>query len=185
MVKCESLRIHMFRITHTGKSVNFPVTKNDLSPDINKLNSCPFSLCQKKHPTGCQFVCINDTHVLNQKHTLVRTGTYNIIHFYQNVKGNVFTQFCWGVQIRGGGSKSANGFGRGGEGSISTSGFGPGVPYPLADLDRRVQIQDPNPLGHQDDVSSHLKYHQLSSKILDYKLILFRSGHFDHDMEKI
>ena len=26
MVKCESLRINMFRITHTGKSVNFPVT---------------------------------------------------------------------------------------------------------------------------------------------------------------
>ena len=131
MVKCESLRIHMFRITHTGKSVNFPVTKNDLSPDINKLNSCPFSLCQKKHPTGCQFVCINDTHVLNQKHTLVRTGTYNIIHFYQNVKGNVFTQFCWGVQIRGGGSKSANGFGRGG-------GRGP---YPPADLDRGFHIR--------------------------------------------
>ena len=27
MVKCESLRINMFRITLTGKSVNFPVTK--------------------------------------------------------------------------------------------------------------------------------------------------------------
>ena len=26
MVICESLRINMFRITHTGKSVNFPVT---------------------------------------------------------------------------------------------------------------------------------------------------------------
>ena len=26
MVKCESLRINMYRITHTGKSVNFPVT---------------------------------------------------------------------------------------------------------------------------------------------------------------
>ena len=26
MVKCESLRINMFRITHTGKSENFPVT---------------------------------------------------------------------------------------------------------------------------------------------------------------
>ena len=26
MVKCESLRINMFRITHTGKSVNFPAT---------------------------------------------------------------------------------------------------------------------------------------------------------------
>ena len=25
---------------------------------------------------------------------------------------------------------------------------------------------------------------QLSSEILDYKLILFRSGQFDHDMEK-
>ena len=28
MVKCESLRINMFRITHTGKSVNFPVTRH-------------------------------------------------------------------------------------------------------------------------------------------------------------
>ena len=27
MVKCESLRINLFRITHTGKSVNFPVTQ--------------------------------------------------------------------------------------------------------------------------------------------------------------
>ena len=26
MVKCKSLRINMLRITHTGKSVNFPVT---------------------------------------------------------------------------------------------------------------------------------------------------------------
>ena len=31
MVKCESLRINMFRITHTGKSVNFPVTPDDLT----------------------------------------------------------------------------------------------------------------------------------------------------------
>ena len=28
MVKCESLRINMFRVTHTGKSVDFPVTIN-------------------------------------------------------------------------------------------------------------------------------------------------------------
>ena len=26
MVKCESLRMNMFRITRTGKSMNFPVT---------------------------------------------------------------------------------------------------------------------------------------------------------------
>ena len=60
-----------------------------------------------------------------------------------------------------GGSKSAEG------GSKSASGFG-----------------GPNPLGHRDDVSSYLKYYQLSSEILDYQLILFRSGHFDHIMEK-
>ena len=42
----------------------------------------------------------------------------------------------------------------------------------------------PYPLLHRDDISRHLKYYQLSSEILDYKLILFRSGHFDHDMEK-
>ena len=29
MVNCESLRINMFRITHTGKSVNFPVTTSN------------------------------------------------------------------------------------------------------------------------------------------------------------
>ena len=27
IVKCESLRINMFRITHTEKSVNLPVTR--------------------------------------------------------------------------------------------------------------------------------------------------------------
>ena len=58
-----------------------------------------------------------------------------------------------------GGSKSAKG------GSISAGG--------------------PNPLWHGDDVSSYLKYYQLSSEILDYKLILFRSGHFDHNVEKM
>ena len=26
MVKCESLRLNMYRITHTGKSMNFPIT---------------------------------------------------------------------------------------------------------------------------------------------------------------
>ena len=85
-----------------------------------------------------------------------------------------------------GGSKSAGG-GRQirqriwtGE-SIYASVFGPGGPYPPTDLDR----WGPNPPGHRDDVSSQLKYFQLSSEILDYKLILFRSGHFDHDiMEK-
>ena len=34
MVKCESLRMNMYRITHTGKSMNFPVTK-----DSNKTSS--------------------------------------------------------------------------------------------------------------------------------------------------
>ena len=36
----------------------------------------------------------------------------------------------------------------------------------------------------RDDISSYLKYYQLSSEILDYKLMLFRSGQFDHDIEK-
>ena len=30
MVKCKSLRINMFRITHTGKSMNFPVTESSM-----------------------------------------------------------------------------------------------------------------------------------------------------------
>ena len=63
-----------------------------------------------------------------------------------------------------------------------------GGPYPLADLDREGGSKSagcPNPLWHRDDVSSHLKYYQLFREILEYKLILFRSGHFDHDMEKI
>ena len=45
--------------------------------------------------------------------------------------------FVGGVQIRGGGS-------------ISLSGFEPGGPYPLADLDRGIQILwGLNPLGHR------------------------------------
>ena len=75
--------------------------------------------------------------------------------------------FVWG-------SKSANGFGPGG--SISPSGFGPGGP----NLGGSKSAWTP-----RDDVSSYLKYYQLSSEILDYKIILFRSGQFDrHDMEK-
>ena len=38
---------------------------------------------------------------------------------------------------------------------------------------------------YRDVVSSHLKYYQLSSEILEYKLNLFWSGHFGPDMEKI
>ena len=61
--------------------------------------------------SSCQFVCIGDTHILNSKHTLVRTEILSIISFYENVKDDVFTQFCWGVHIRlriwTGGSKSA------------------------------------------------------------------------------
>ena len=37
MVKCESLRINMFRITHTGKSVNFPVTISNTDLVAKKL----------------------------------------------------------------------------------------------------------------------------------------------------
>ena len=59
-----------------------------------------------------------------------------------------------------------------GRGFISACGFGGGGVGVQIHCDR-------------DDVSSHLKYYQLSSEILEYKLILFRSGHFDHDMEKI
>ena len=36
-----------------------------------------------------------------------------------------------------------------------------------------------------DGVSSYLKYYHLSSKILEYELILFRSGHFDLEMGKL
>ena len=57
----------------------------------------------------------------------------------------------------------------GGGGSISARGFEPGG----------VQIR-----CDRENISIHLKYYQLSSEILEYKLILFRSGHFDHDMEK-
>ena len=43
----------------------------------------------------------------------------------------------------------------------------------------------PNALWHRDDVTSSLKYYQLTSEILDYKLILYGSGYFDHNMEKM
>ena len=67
---------------------------------------------------------------------------------------------------------------------VGGSKSGEGGPYPLTDLNRGLNLGGPNPLGHRDDVSSCLKYYQLSSEILDYQLILFRSGHFDHNMEK-
>ena len=37
----------------------------------------------------------------------------------------------------------------------------------------------------RDDVSSHLKYYQLSSEIFEFKLTLFSSGQLGPDMEKI
>ena len=40
-------------------------------------------------------------------------------------------------------------------------------------------------LEDRDDVSSHLKYYQLSSEIFEYKLSLFWSGHLGADTEKI
>ena len=36
IVKCESLRINMYRITHTGKSVNFPVTTHKEERSVYK-----------------------------------------------------------------------------------------------------------------------------------------------------
>ena len=58
--------------------------------------------------------------------------------------------FVWG-------SKSASGFGPGG--SISPSGFGPGGPNLGGSKSAWTS---------RDDVSSYLKYYQLSSEILDY-----------------
>ena len=48
MVKCESLRINMFRITHTGKSVNFPVT----ILKQNNLTAGPVSLVESLRNDG-------------------------------------------------------------------------------------------------------------------------------------
>ena len=41
MVKCESLRINMFRITHTGKSVNFPVLQDLIIQEMPLTNFDP------------------------------------------------------------------------------------------------------------------------------------------------
>ena len=128
----------MFLIESSGVQLLRKRFKNDLSPNI-KLNACPFSLGQKKHPMGHFRLPVR----MHWQYACFELKAYFSI---KNVKDDVFTQFCWGVQIRAGGQ---------------------------------------NPLGHRDDISSHLKYYHLSSEILDYKLILFRSGHFDHDiMEK-
>ena len=40
-------------------------------------------------------------------------------------------------------------------------------------------------LESRDDVSSHLKYYQLSGEIREYKLSLFWFGHLGPDMEQI
>ena len=46
MVKCESLRMNMYRITHTGKSMNFPVTLACSSEHISFFQKpCLSSLC--------------------------------------------------------------------------------------------------------------------------------------------
>ena len=84
--------------------------------------------------------------------------------------------FVWGY-------KSTSGFGLGG--FISPSGFGPGSIFAGGFGPGGPNLAGSKSAGTpRDDVSSYLKYYQLSSEILDYKLILFRSGQFDHDMEK-
>ena len=55
MVKCKSLRINMLRITHTGKSVNFPVTEYWCYLENMRANSQ-----RKEYPCkiqNAQFVC--------------------------------------------------------------------------------------------------------------------------------
>ena len=44
MVKCKSLRMNMYRITHTGKSTNFPVTSNPVSEFTMTVRHSPTSL---------------------------------------------------------------------------------------------------------------------------------------------
>ena len=73
--------------------------------------------------------------------------------------------------LRGNFSRGGPNLRRGG--SISPSGFGLGGPNP-----REVQFRCDT------ETTNYLKYYQLTSEILDYKLILFGSGHFDHNMEK-
>ena len=107
------------------------------------------------------FTFIEECCVVIEKNTdkkLANRISYQIWH-KRCLKG----KFVRGVQICEGGSISASGFGPGG--SKSTGG--------------------PNPLWHRDDVTSSLKYYQLTSEILDYKLILFGSGYFDHNMDKM
>ena len=43
MVKCKSLRINMFLITHTGKSVNFPVTQDSIRDAYDAFHPEPTS----------------------------------------------------------------------------------------------------------------------------------------------
>ena len=68
-----------------------------------------------------------------------------------------------------------------------------GGPYPLADLDwgsifaSRFGSGGPNLAGSKSAGTPGRRielFEAPSSEFLDYKLILFRSGQFDHDMEK-
>ena len=65
MVKCESLRMNMYRITHTGKSMNFPVTlfRSMSEPDkkiqkemTNAAGRIKLSIYKEKVPIYCVFV---------------------------------------------------------------------------------------------------------------------------------
>ena len=50
MVKCKSLRINMLRITHTGKSMNFPVTGLNFKVSYFPDNFVIFKLVMKRLP---------------------------------------------------------------------------------------------------------------------------------------
>ena len=53
MIKCESLRINMYRITRTGKSVNFPVTTSfELDAWEGLAEGAPNSFFEVQHYLG-------------------------------------------------------------------------------------------------------------------------------------
>ena len=85
MVKCESLRINMFQITHTGKSVNFPVTLLNKSDNQSNKNVNHASLALKlnaQNANGSTIDVLVTTSYLRQEgKASTDTGEANSKHY--------------------------------------------------------------------------------------------------------
>ena len=94
----------IFRCKSTLTKVETVTSNSILFPNLTIINS---------HRTIWRVISSSQVVWIGNTHVSMHWNEKSIIYFYQNVKDDDFTQFCWGVQIRGGGSISASEFGLG------------------------------------------------------------------------